>query len=112
MKKILTILPLTALCVNSMQAQQKKEYTNFSDTTFSIQEVVVQTAKRNIPQVTKLNVPMKYLPVSVNKVSGSSLELRGIRDIQKAVRFMPGVRMQTSYGHSSNCRYVVSTIPY
>lgn len=98
MKKVLTLLPLTALCINSMQAQQKKEYTNFSDTTFSIQEVVVQTAKRNIPQVTKLNVPMKYLPVSVNKVSGSSLELRGIRDIQEAVRFMPSVRMQTSYG--------------
>ena len=98
MKKILILLPLSALCIHAIQAQEKKEYTNFSDTTFSIQEVVVQTAKRNIPQVTKLNVTMKYLPISVNRVSGSSLELRGIRDIQEAVRFMPGVRMQTSYG--------------
>lgn len=98
MKKILILLPLSALCIHAIQAQEKKEYTNFSDTTFSIQEVVVQTAKRNIPQLTKLNVPMKYLPISVNRVSGSSLELRGIRNIQEAVRFMPGVRMQTSYG--------------
>lgn len=98
MKKALTILPLAALCVQTIQAQHKKEYTNFTDTTFSIEEVVVQTAKRNVPQVMKLNVPMKYLPVSLNRISGASLELRGIRDIQEAVRFMPGVRMQTSYG--------------
>lgn len=98
MKRVLTILPLAALCVQTMQAQHKKEYTNFSDTTFSIEEVVVQTTKRNVPQVMKLNVPLKYLPVSVNRISGASLEMRGIRDIQEAVRFMPGVRMQTSYG--------------
>lgn len=99
MKKIITIIPLAAtLCAGTLLAQEKKDYTNFQDTAFSIQEVVVQTAKKNVPQVTKLNVPMKYLPVSVSRVSGGSLEMRGIRDIQEAVRFMPGVRMQTSYG--------------
>lgn len=99
MKKIITFIPLaTTLYAGSLLAQEKKDYTNFQDTAFSIQEVVVQTAKKNIPQVTKLNVPMKYLPVSVSRVSGGSLEMRGIRDIQEAVRFMPGVRMQTSYG--------------
>lgn len=99
MKKIITIIPLaTTLCAGTLLAQEKKDYTNFQDTAFSIQEVVVQTAKKNVPQVTKLNVPMKYLPVSVSRVSGGSLEMRGIRDIQEAVRFMPGVRMQTSYG--------------
>lgn len=99
MKKIVTIIPLaTTLCAGTLLAQEKKDYTNFQDTAFSIQEVVVQTAKKNVPQVTKLNVPMKYLPVSVSRVSGGSLEMRGIRDIQEAVRFMPGVRMQTSYG--------------
>lgn len=98
MKKIIAIIPLAALCAGSLQAQEKRNYTNFQDTAFSIQEVVVQTAKKNVPQVTKLNVPMKYLPVSVSRVSGGSLEMRGIRDIQEAVRFMPGVRMQTSYG--------------
>ena len=53
MKRVLTILPLTALCISTMQAQHKNEYTNFADTTFNIQD---------------------------------------------AVRFMPGVRFQTSYG--------------
>ena len=41
---------------------------------------------------------MKYLPISINSITASSLELRGIRNIQDAVRFMPGVRFQTSYG--------------
>ena len=36
MKRVLTILPLTALCISTMQAQHKNEYTNFADTTFNI----------------------------------------------------------------------------
>ncbi len=98
MKKVLTILPLTALCVNMVQAQNKKEYTNFADTTFTIQEVVTTAARKPRPHITKLDVPVKYLPISINNISAGSLELRGIRNIQEAIRFMPGVRMQTSYG--------------
>lgn len=101
MKTIWTILPWAACCLTTAQAQhlsEKKEYTNFADTTFSIQEVVVETAQQKKPEMMKLNVPMKYLPVSLNQVSGNELEIRGIRDIQEAVRFMPGVRIHTSYG--------------
>ena len=98
MKRVLTILPLTALCISTMQAQHKNEYTNFADTTFNIQEVVATAARKPRPQITKLDVPMKYLPISINSITASSLELRGIRNIQDAVRFMPGVRFQTSYG--------------
>lgn len=41
---------------------------------------------------------MKYMPLSVSGIEAKSLELRGIRNIQDAVRFMPGIRIQTSYG--------------
>ena len=34
----------------------------------------------------------------MNSIQASSLELRGIRDMQDAARFMPGIRIQTSYG--------------
>ena len=47
MKRVLTILPLTALCISTMQAQHKNEYTNFADTTFNIQEVVATAARTN-----------------------------------------------------------------
>ena len=80
------------------QAQEKKRYTNFADTTFNLQEVVVHTNRKARPQVTKLDVPMKYLPLSVNSLEAGSLEIRGIRNIQEATRFMPGIRIQTSYG--------------
>lgn len=80
------------------QAQEKKTYTNFADTTFNLQEVVVHTNRKARPQVTKLDVPMKYLPLSVNSIEAGSLEIRGIRNIQDATRFMPGIRIQTSYG--------------
>ena len=80
------------------QAQEKKTYTNFADTTFNLQEVVVHTNRKARPQVTKLDVPMKYLPLSVNSLEAGSLEIRGIRNILEATRFMPGIRIQTSYG--------------
>lgn len=98
MKKMFTILPLAALCLGNMQAQEKQEYTNSADTTLNLQEVVATAARKSRPHITKLDVPLNYLPISVNSISSSSLELRGIRNIQDAVRFMPGVRIHTSYG--------------
>ena len=97
MKKTLTIYTLASMALIA-QAQEKKTYTNFADTTFNLQEVVVHTNRKTRPQVTKLDVPMKYLPLSVNSLEAGSLEIRGIRNIQEATRFMPGIRIQTSYG--------------
>lgn len=110
MKRVLTILPLTALCISTMQAQHKNEYTNFADTTFNIQEVVATAARKPRPQITKLDVPMKYLPISINSITASSLELRGIRNIQDAVRFMRAYDSRHLMAHFNNCRSVVSII--
>lgn len=95
---ILFIIVLFFRLQPTMNAQNKKDYTNFADTTFNIQEVVIQTYRNKTPTLLKLNVPDKYLPISVNTLSAKDLEVRGISDIQDAVRFVPGVRMNTSYG--------------
>lgn len=97
MKTITKCIPLACLSISFLQAQEK-DYTNFADTTFNIQEVVATAHYKARPQITKLDVPMTYLPISVNSIRASSLELRGIRDMQEAARFMPGIRIQTSYG--------------
>lgn len=97
MKTITKCIPLACLSISFLQAQEKG-YTNFADTTFNIQEVVATAHYKARPHITKLDVPMTYLPISVNSIQASSLELRGIRDIQEAARFMPGIRIQTSYG--------------
>jgi len=98
MKTKLLIFSLAAISLMQAKAQQQTEYTNFTDTTFSINEVLVQTQREKRPEALKLNVPAKYLPVSLNTIPAQRLEVRGIQDIQTAVRFIPGVRMNTSYG--------------
>ena len=98
MRTITKLIPLACLSIAFAQAQEKKAYTNFADTTFNIQEVVATAHYKARPQITKLDVPMTYLPISVSSLNASSLELRGIRNMQDAVRFMPGIRIQTSYG--------------
>lgn len=97
MKKTWIILPLVSLTWG-IHAQEKKTVSPAADTTYNLQEVVIQTARKARPQITKLDVPMKYLPLSVNGIESKSLEIRGIRNIQDAARFMPGIRIQTSYG--------------
>lgn len=97
MKKTWIILHLVSLTWG-IHAQEKKTVSPAADTTYNLQEVVIQSAKKARPQITKLDVPMKYLPLSVNGIESKSLEIRGIRNIQDAVRFMPGIRIQTSYG--------------
>jgi len=95
--KLLSIL-LVLLTIIQVNAQEKKEYTNFTDTTFNINEVTVRAQREKRPEALKLNVPSKYLPISINTLPAEKLEIRGIQDIQVAARFMPGVRINTSYG--------------
>lgn len=76
----------------------KQKYTNFNDSIFSINEVVVATNYRRKTDALKLDVPAKFIPISTNSITSGMLEKRNIRDIQEAARFLPGVRFRTSYG--------------
>lgn len=86
------------LCTVNVNAQHKKHYTNFTDTLFNIDEVVVSVKQQKKPEVFKLDVPAKYVPVSTNQLSSKVLENRGIRNIEEATRFLPGVHFRTTYG--------------
>lgn len=98
MKKIFITFFYLLISLSYGYSQQDKEYTNFSDTTFHIKEIIVSTAQQKKSNLLKLEVPVKYLPVSTNQLSASLLEVRGITDIQQAARFLPGVRIRTTYG--------------
>lgn len=93
MKKItLTIFcAIVAVCAFS----QNKSIT---DTIHSIKEIQILGISPKINEVGKLNVPLKYLPMSVTSVSSNDLEIRGIVDMQDAVKFLPNTRMRTTYG--------------
>jgi iron complex outermembrane receptor protein len=82
------------MAVMTLNAQK----TSIQDTVYSIDEVTVMALSAKKAKVMELNVPLKYLPVSVNLVSAKTLEMRGIVNLQDAVKFLPGVRMRTTYG--------------
>lgn len=100
MNKLLsTIIVVTAITSSvTVTAQEKKTYTNFQDTVFNINEVEIIAQQKKDINVTKLAVPAAYLPITTNTLPSQVLVNRGIQNIQDAVRFLPGVRYQTSYG--------------
>lgn len=68
-----------------------------TDTALVIDEVeVISSAKKS--SVLKLDVPVKFMPVSTNTITAQTLQHRNITDIQTASRFMPGVRIRQTYG--------------
>ncbi|QIK54948.1 TonB-dependent siderophore receptor [Dysgonomonas sp. HDW5B] len=93
MKKI--ILFVVALMAAGVVSAQNK---SMVDTVYSISEVEVVDFSRKKVDIGKLDVPLEYLPMTVNTVSFKDLEIRGITNMEDAVKFLPGVRMQTSYG--------------
>lgn len=95
MKKVLVFFLLASILSPYFEAQHQKEYTNFADTTFHINEVVVK--KKRLPKVEalKLNVSMEFVPISTNTLPGEVLHARNINEIQGAVCLIPGMRMST-----------------
>lgn len=93
MKKILFGTVFMAVLVNS-SAQNK----NLSDSIFSIKEVEVLGTSSKKVDISKLSIPLQYLPMSVSTVSANTWNLRGITDIQDAIKFLPGAHMRTVYG--------------
>ncbi|MCD7977912.1 MAG: TonB-dependent receptor plug domain-containing protein [Tannerellaceae bacterium] len=98
MKKQFLFLTAAALIAVPTIAQEPIEYTNFTDTIFNLNEVVVETTRQRKVSILKLDVPAKFLPVTSSAVDASVLELYGVQDIQNAGKFLPGIRVQTSYG--------------
>ncbi len=91
-------LLLFYILAHAAYISSQEKYTNFSDTVFHIKEVTVATKQKAPMNFLKLDVPAKFIPVSTNSVSEKILEQRNIQDIQEVAKYLPGVRIQTSYG--------------
>ena len=59
---------------------------NLTDTIYSIHEVQVLGTSQKKPEIGKLDVPLKFVPISVSTVSAENLEMRGIVNMQDAVK--------------------------
>ena len=95
MRKILFSFVCLCVCASSLIAQKK---TGLQDTTISLSEVYVTDFNKSKNQLLKMDVPLKYVPVATTTLQSVQIENRDISDIQEAVKFIPGVRIQTSYG--------------
>lgn len=93
MKRIVFIIICVMITGNAF-SQNK----NMTDTVYSINEVEIVGTNLKKNEVGKLNVPLQYLPMSVTTVSAKSLDMRGIVNMQDAVKFLPNTRMRTTYG--------------
>lgn len=98
MKKFLLTALLIAVLSPLKGQNAKQEYTNFKDSVFTLKEVVVIQKEKAKAEALKLDIPIKFLPISTHFISRNLLEKRDIRDIQEAARYLPGVRFRTSYG--------------
>ncbi|MEM9389856.1 MAG: TonB-dependent receptor [Bacteroidota bacterium] len=72
---------------------------NMSEETTSLDEVQVSSARELISEsLNKIDVPLKYLPVTANSVSRQLIAQRGVDELGEAVKSTPGVRPINRYG--------------
>lgn len=74
---------------------------SITDSTFQVGNVEVVAYKKQAPQdrpveLMGMNVPLKYLPMTVTRLDGITLERKHILNMQDAVRFLPGVVMTSN----------------
>lgn len=71
---------------------------SMTDSIHSISEVTITANKKHEVNITRIDVPLAYLPISVSTVSTHTWDMRGITQIQDAIKFLPGAHMRTVYG--------------
>lgn len=83
----------TILFPKNAFSQQK----NMPDSIFSIDEVLV-TSKQQRRKVMKIDVPLKYIPVSISSISKKTFEQRSIDNVNDALKNVTGVKPVVTYG--------------
>lgn len=95
MKKVPFLLLFLFAAIGMIDAQN---HTEDSLRTISLDDVEIRANKIHQVKMLDLNVPIQYLPVTISTVSSNTLELRGISNLEDAMKFLPGAQMNTSYG--------------
>lgn len=93
MKKTILLL-LVSVCFPEIWAQQK----NITDSIHTINEVEVVASKKKKVELLNMDVPLKYVPITVTKLEGVTLERKNIVNLEDAVRFLPGVTVTDQLG--------------
>ncbi len=97
MKKVVVLALLLIACVGSLFAEDKdkRKKKSITDTIFRIDEVSVLEKRKRI-DLLGLDVPLRFVPITVSKLSGQMLERKGIVNLEDAVKFLPGIIHKTN----------------
>ena len=92
MKKVVVLALLLFVCVGSLLAQEndKQKKKSITDSLFRIDQVDVMQKKKRI-DLLGLDVPLRFVPITVSKLSSQMLDRKGIVDLMDAVKFLPGI---------------------
>lgn len=100
MKKLSTLCVLVApMLLNAQEATQ--------DSIRQLDEFVVSTTRSKAPAaVSKIEAPIKQIPITVNSITAEELRVKGYNDAVEALREVPGVHSYRQYGafHMFNIR--------
>lgn len=98
MKKQILVLSMCLACPLGMLAQK-----SITDSTFTVSNVEITAKKKQAEslreqpvQLLNMDVPLKYLPVTVSRLDSKTLERKHILNMEDAVRFLPGVVMSSN----------------
>lgn len=92
MKKLSTLCVLALPYLVSAQSLE-------SDSTRRLEEVVISTKRYEKPAaVSKIEAPLKQIPITVNSISSKEIEVKGYTDVTEALREVPGVHAYRQYG--------------
>lgn len=89
---------LSTLCVLAMPMLLAAQTTE-ADSTRVLEEVVISTTRSNkATAVSKIEAPLKQLPITVNSITAQDISIKGYSDVVEALREVPGVHAYRQYG--------------
>ncbi len=70
-----------------------------TDSINRLEEVVVSTNRSARPSaVSKINAPLREVPITVNSISAKDISIKGYTDVAQAIKNVPGVHAYRQYG--------------
>lgn len=98
MRKQILLLSLVIACPAIMFGQK-----SITDTVYTVSNVDIIGKKKNPEalreqpvQLLNMDVPLKFLPITVTRLDAKTLERKHIVNMEDAVRFLPGVTMSSN----------------
>lgn len=89
---------LSTLCVLAMPSLMLAQELS-SDSTRMLEEFVVSTKRYERPAaVSKIEAPLKQIPITINSISNKEIQAKGYTDVAEALREVPGVHAYRQYG--------------